>query len=252
MAIISHKHKFIFLKTRKTASGSLEIALGRLCGPEDRLCPTSDGKEFGVLEQNNQKGIGHIGLKDWGNFLGSMAKNILKNGNPDIPYSFHKMRRIIKSSHFNAGNLRQVCQPEIWDSYYKFCFERNPFDRLVSFYHWRIKKFAEPPSFRDFALSIIEGDKQRISKLKATNFSNRPFYEIDGKIVVDRVCRFEDLEREMKDFFALKGLPWEGELPHTKKGFRPRRDYREYYDEELRQKCEQAFAFELKHFGYTF
>ncbi|MEL6382956.1 MAG: chondroitin 4-O-sulfotransferase, partial [Cyanobacteria bacterium J06626_18] len=31
--IISHEYKFIFLKTRKTAGTSIEIALSKFCGP---------------------------------------------------------------------------------------------------------------------------------------------------------------------------------------------------------------------------
>jgi hypothetical protein len=37
--IISHKHKFIFLKTRKTASTSTEFALDEICGPDDVVTP---------------------------------------------------------------------------------------------------------------------------------------------------------------------------------------------------------------------
>ena len=37
--IVSHSRKFIFLKTRKTAGTSLEIALSKYCGPEDILAP---------------------------------------------------------------------------------------------------------------------------------------------------------------------------------------------------------------------
>lgn len=37
--IISHRHKFIFFKTRKTASTSLEIALTNICGEEDVITP---------------------------------------------------------------------------------------------------------------------------------------------------------------------------------------------------------------------
>ena len=37
--IISHKHKFIFIKCRKTAGSSVEISLSQLCGPEDIITP---------------------------------------------------------------------------------------------------------------------------------------------------------------------------------------------------------------------
>ena len=37
--IISHKHKFIFLKVQKTAGTSMEIALSEHCGAGDILTP---------------------------------------------------------------------------------------------------------------------------------------------------------------------------------------------------------------------
>jgi hypothetical protein len=43
--IISHKHRFIYIKTRKTASTSLEIALSAFCGPDDILTKFSDADE---------------------------------------------------------------------------------------------------------------------------------------------------------------------------------------------------------------
>lgn len=38
--IISHKHRFISVKTRKTAGTSLQQALNRICGSEDIVSPT--------------------------------------------------------------------------------------------------------------------------------------------------------------------------------------------------------------------
>ena len=37
--IISHKHKFIFVKTVKTAGTSIEAFLSQHCGPDDVLTP---------------------------------------------------------------------------------------------------------------------------------------------------------------------------------------------------------------------
>ena len=33
--IISHRHRFIFVRTEKTAGSSVEQALAEVCGPED-------------------------------------------------------------------------------------------------------------------------------------------------------------------------------------------------------------------------
>jgi len=43
--IISHEHKFIFLKTKKTAGTSIELALSQLCGPDDIIAPITEGDE---------------------------------------------------------------------------------------------------------------------------------------------------------------------------------------------------------------
>jgi hypothetical protein len=38
--ILSHEHKFIFLRTKKTAGTSIELALFELCGPNDVITPS--------------------------------------------------------------------------------------------------------------------------------------------------------------------------------------------------------------------
>jgi hypothetical protein len=43
--IISHKHKFIFIRTTKTAGTSIEIALSKYCGPKDIITDLPDEDE---------------------------------------------------------------------------------------------------------------------------------------------------------------------------------------------------------------
>jgi hypothetical protein len=35
--ILSHQYRFIYIRCRKTASTSIELALSRICGPDDIL-----------------------------------------------------------------------------------------------------------------------------------------------------------------------------------------------------------------------
>ncbi len=248
--IVSHKHKFIFLKTRKTASGACELVLAKVCGPDDLIKPDGDpvssGFEF-ANERNNQRTFPSLR-----GFAGGVAQGFKKRDVSKLKVAFSESMRKVRSTHIYADRARAILGGEIWDTYYKFCFERNPFDRLVSFYHWRTKRMNPKPPFKDFALAVIRNNKRDIKKYKAEKFSNRPFYEINGKFAVDKVCKFEDLRGELQEVSDHLGLDWDGWLPHTKGNFRPKKDYREYYDKDLRRQCEEAFAYEMEMFGYEF
>ena len=249
--IISHEHKFIFLKTRKTASGACEVALGEQCGPNDIIYPDTDTIEASsgrVVEQNNIRTVPSIRI-----FLRRLHRGYPKHGVSILPKAVRDARRYISSFHADARYIRSVVGEKVWNEYYTFCFERNPFDRLVSFYHWRTKDLQHKPSFKQFAHAVVEGDQQQLVAYNARNFSNRPFYEIDGKLSVDRVCLFEDLENELQDVAGRLGIECEGGLIHTKdQANAKRKHYREYYDEELQKICSEAFSHEMNMFGYEF
>lgn len=249
--IVSHKHKFIFIKTQKTASGACELALGRLCGEEDIIKSDADPKKAGLedlTERNNQRVI--PSAKNFTkSFVHQWRKKTLPN--PIIAYNYSLQK--FHSPHIPAKEAKKILGRNVWDSYYKFCFERNPFDRLVSLYYWRTKGMEKPPTFKEFAYVVCERKRSKLRKYNARHHSNQPLYKIGGEIAVDKVCMFEDLEGELKKVSDHLGLGWDGWLLHTKGNFRPKsKEYREYYDEDLRRACEKAFAYEMKKFGYRF
>ena len=73
--IISHKYKFIFIKIRKTAGTSIEVALSRFCGEDDVLTPISSADEKERLAlgyrgpQNYHIPYSHYALRDWARVL---------------------------------------------------------------------------------------------------------------------------------------------------------------------------------------
>lgn len=59
--IVSHKHEFVFLKTRRTAGSSIEAALAPHLGPEDAI---TGSERDGTIRQNVPDGLtGHVGWR---------------------------------------------------------------------------------------------------------------------------------------------------------------------------------------------
>ena len=229
--IISHRHKFIFLKTTKTAGTSVEIALSKFCGPEDIITPIT-----GVDEKTRQD----LGYRGPQNYLAPARNYGLKDLSSLL---FKKRKKRLYYNHIPATLVREQIGKEIWDSYFKFCIERNPWDRAVSFYYWKNREEPRIPfsEYVDSSLPIT---------LKANGYG---VYTIDGKVVVDRVCRFENLAEDLDAVRLQLGLPGELELPQAKAGHRKDRGtYHTKYGEAEKARIAEIFADEIRLFGYEF
>lgn len=129
-------------------------------------------------------------------------------------------------------------------TYFKFSVVRNPWDRLIS--GWRY-------CYPDGAVSL----KQLLRNLPQSGHDfrhvTRPQAAIlvddDGRLVVDYLMRFEELEAGYRRVCRLLQMPTPG-LPSLNK---TRHDhYRDYYDDESRHLVERAFALDIAMFGYKF
>lgn len=209
--IISHKHKYIFLKTSKTAGTSIEIALSKHCGPMDVITPISPQDE----SLRTQLG-------------GPGPQNYIIDGRNDY------------YNHVSAEDVKASIDDEVWRSYFKFCFERNPYDRAVSLYYYRNQR--KQISISDF---IAQGSL-RLLKQKGSDI-----YRIKDKIVVDRILRFERINEELESVRKRVGLPNKIELPNAKSGFRQdSRSYRDILSRDDKNIISKMFEAELHDFGY--
>lgn len=200
--IISHKYKFIFIKTYKTAGTSLEAYLSDCCGESD------------VVTDIYPPVPGH---------------------RPRNAGSFY--------NHMPAFEVRRMVGASAWDTYFKFCVERNPWDKALSFY-W-MERFRNGGQLN--IDTFLERDQIGI---------NWPLYtdETAARLIVDRILQYESLEDELARLFGELGVPWSGALGYRAKSEyrQDRRPYREVLTPHQAGIITKRFAKEIEQHGYQF
>lgn len=231
--VLSHKYKFIFIKTRKTAGSSIQIYLSHLCGADDVLSPIDRPEQ--PYEARNFRGLY--------NPLPELAER------KSLAQALKTLGRFVTlkkfQSHIKAREARDRIPREIWDSYYKFTVERNPWDKVLSHYHFvrqRYKKYDKNISFNEY-LNVAE-----------LPYNYTKYTDTNGKIIVDRVIRYERLNEELGEVFGMLGVPFEGSLGATEKSHyrQDRRPYQEVYTPEWRAAVDRLFKPEIDLLGYEF
>lgn len=213
MAIVSHKHKFIFLKTRKTAGSSIEIWLSTFLSKEDMAALTAD------LEVFRPELVGHFSPKG------------LK-------------------PHATATQVQMLVGEEVWRDYFKFAVERNPFDRIISLWRWRqhIKNISV--TFDEFLDAIIDGSSERRESVGANDWSNWPIYTIDDTVVVDDLIDYADLLNGVSNSLRKVGIDFDHDLPRAKSGIRHPSDSMSNLSHAQRAKIESIFFREINLLKY--
>jgi hypothetical protein len=228
--ILSHKHKFIFIKTAKTAGTSIEVFLSKFCGPEDIVTPISPPVP-GHKPRNHEDLVNPI-------------KEILRR--PEglrlaLKHSFKRRKEFY--NHMPGWLLQQRIPAEIWNSYFKFCVERNPWDKVLSHYHMAAARADRALSFDDY----LSKGKFPINYFRYTDRAGQT-------IIVNRVVRYENLIEGLGEVFSRLKLPFSGNLGvHAKSEYRSdRQPYQMVFNEAQRRIVEEAFAKEIELHGYRF
>lgn len=230
--ILSRRHRFIFIKTNKTAGTSVEIALSKFCGPDDIITPIA------AEDEAMRADLGFPGPQ---HHLATLAEYRVRD---HFALLLKRRRKLRFYNHMSAGEVRARVDSASWDAAFKFCIERNPWDRVVSLYYYHVRGDRRPPPFEDF----VRSDAPLILKRRGIEL-----YTIDGRIAVDRICRFEHLADDLELVRQHIGLPEPLELPRAKTQFRKEnRSYREMYGKAERERVAALFADEIRLGGYEF
>ena len=146
--------------------------------------------------------------------------------------------------HMPASRVRDYVGEAIWRSYFKFAFDRNPWDRQVSWYLYKTKSKRVRPSFEHFMTSRARA-----------YVSNHDIYMLNGALAVDFVGRYERLEEDLIAALAKAGVAGCGlSVPHT--NATPNKDaersYRSYYSDRTRERVADWYRPEIALLGYGF
>jgi hypothetical protein len=216
----------------KTAGTSIEVFLSQCCSEDDILTPIWPHIE--PHRARNYKGI-------WNPFTGTV-----NNGGQGIARMAPTFKRLLKRekfyNHIPASLVRQRVPRKTWDDYYKFCVERNPWDKTLSHYHMINDRAGGSMSFDDY--------------IEKGNFCfNLPKYtDYRGRLLLDKVIKYESLMDELAIVFRELGVPFEGSLNVTAKSEhrKERKPYQMMFSHQQRDVIERAFVKEIEMHGYIF
>lgn len=185
--------------------------------------------------------------------------------NVDIPpIAIQKDRRV--------ENLPSIDKTELatYKNYFKFCFVRNPWDRLISCYWNKIKTdpnlnsigitsgiatgfvrfgvFKAGMSFEEFVRAIVnikDVDADPHFKSQYTFIT-----EENGENLVDFIGKLESADEDF--FYVLEKLGrTDISIPHFKKSS-DKKYYEEYYTPKIRDMVAKRYLKDIQMFGYDF
>lgn len=222
--LLSHNKRFIFIHIYKTAGTSvMDVFL-----PYSRLI---DKMIYGYKFTSKLAG-GIVYLMGW---------------HDDGMKQFTGIHK-----HATANDIMNKLGKELFSSYYKFAFVRNPYDLLVSLYFY-FKQSKNHSLHHVFVnMEYIEFLKWHINQSPP----NQVDFIMDARresFIVDYVGRFETIQRDIKNIQKKLNLPLNKGLLHKNPSVhRKNNDYKEYYDNESIALVDGYFRKDLQLLGYSY
>lgn len=202
------------------------------------------------------------------------------------PLNFRLMHDVLWLHHTPARVLRKVMTESEWTSTFKFTVVRNPWERLVSFYHYRKRRPPNYPmlrwngeAFRFLSMRpdlwsrcYLEVRRARFAQKQTTevrpdeDFSSWLKRQLrvdafakafscshyvcggDTELLVDEVVRQEFLEEGFHRVCRRLSI----DLVLPKINASQHADFRSYYSQNDRELVSERFRADIKLFGYTF
>lgn len=190
-------------------------------------------------------------------FLNEGKKLSWKEPNYELIHGYCPKRRIFMQ-HATADQLLEMESiPEnIWESYFKFTFVRNPYDRAISDYNWLKKDQNIKGNFKDYLNSkgvfkkYLE-DKGELYYRGEHKYTQTSFFDIEGKLQMNYIGRFETIDSCMVNILNKLG----GDkrlIGHENKSDKNLSHYSHYYSNSAKTLIDDIYFEDLKKLNYNF
>ena len=204
--IISFQHRFIFVAIPKTATHALRVALRPHLGPHDWEQCRLFTRKTFPLAALGQIGHGHM----------------------------------------TCQQVRPFLSPDVWESFFRFCTVRNPYDRFVSYCYFMNRENQRMQKDPLGTMKQIIEDRQDAEQVL---FRPQCEFVIDeeGRLMVEYLSRFEALQSHFDHICQRLRLPHMA-LQHI--NVTGSAWYRPCYDRELKEMVQTVYQRDFALFDY--
>ena len=178
--IICHKKKFVYLRTVKTGSSSIEIYLSQFCSKKDVISPLFESEEKFKIKNN---------LPSHQNCILKKKSFGIKNF---INLNFYNDVNIY--DHLSIDKIFKTQFGKLIKNYFFFSFIRNPYDWIVSYFWWNLffHKKNKLIDINKFSQKKINYNFTKFLDEKCYNFFEWQKNIITSKNVVIEIFKYED------------------------------------------------------------
>ncbi len=156
--------------------------------------------------------------------------------------------------HSTALEKYQQLGAAAWERKFTFTMVRNPWDKVVSHYHYRVRTNQtglgdNPIPFEEWLQRVyVQRDPRYFDQPRMFMPQKHWLVNESGEMLVEFVGRFENLQQDFD--LICQRLQVKATLGHAKPSSRG--SYRDYYTPETAALVAECFADDLELFGYEF
>lgn len=151
--------------------------------------------------------------------------------------------------HYTYRDLEKILPSNILDNFKKITVVRNPYDRLVSEYHF-VNEEKNYLTFENFVKNTLSLDAFDRTWLYHGHLETQTSYLINREKNFNSIDFIFTFEKLHECFDYLKSVTGSDLKPHLRKALN-RRPYKEYYNESLKELVYNFYKEDFVNFNYS-